>query len=452
MRMSVSKVNATRRNRGCIYCAKKEIYNEGGVRSKKARLKMRRLDYDDILQMYKCISLNYTARQIARKLHVSPSTVYRLIEKNLEIRRKKPDFVSARYRDCQHIAICQRKVRECPPACAGFQSFLCPKLRRFPFLCDFCEAKSYCGKERHFWNPVEVYGKRIQRGKEARKRLSLSEKRRTAFDGWITPLIRQRLSIEAIHSQHPESFPVSPSTVRRWIDAGRLTARRIDLLRAVAFRSRKPYERRRPSDQDPLAKFEHTYQYFLDHLQAHPLASVIEMDTVHGLKTEQRKLLTFYHRQSHLQFGVLIPNLFPSSVRKVLAQLHDLLGNHFSLLFEVILADNGPEFDELIPGSVDSVTGEVLSRVFYTRPYRSGDKGGCERNHELFRYLVPKGHGLADLMQEDINFMFSKINSYPRESLNWKTPIDVFKQSFPREILDKLQIRLIPLDEINLKG
>ena len=32
-KMSVSKVNATRRNRGCIYYAKKRIINEDGVRS-----------------------------------------------------------------------------------------------------------------------------------------------------------------------------------------------------------------------------------------------------------------------------------------------------------------------------------------------------------------------------------------------------------------------------------
>jgi IS30 family transposase len=84
-------------------------------------------------------------------------------------------------------------------------------------------------------------------------------------------------------------------------------------------------------------------------------------------------------------------------------------------------------------------------------PYNSGDKGGCERNHELFRYLVPKGRGLSDLMQEDIDFMFSMINSYPRESLNWKTPIDVFKQLYPKDILDILHLKKVPLEEVTLK-
>jgi IS30 family transposase len=175
------------------------------------------------------------------------------------------------------------------------------------------------------------------------------------------------------------------------------------------------------------------------------------MDTVHGLMSEEPKLLTFYHRQSHLQFGVLIPNLRPASVTNVIGLLQKKLGVLFQPLFEVILADNGNEFDELIPAAIDSETGEVYSNVFYTRPYNSGDKGGCERNHELFRYLVPKGHGLSDLMQKDIDFMFSMINSYPRESLKWKTPIDVFKQYFPKDILDLLSIKSVPLENVTLK-
>ena len=412
---------------------------------------MPRLEYDDLLHIYKCISLNFTAKQIAKKLHVSASTVYRVIENNVEARKKTNECHSTRYRDCQHIGECRKTIRQCPVSCDRFKAFLCPKLAKFPFICDFCESRGYCVKERHYWNPINVYSKRTLKWKEDRSHLSLTPKKMTAFDEWITPLIKKRLSIEVLHSQYPEAFPVSVSTVRRWIDKGYLHTRRIDLLRAVSFKVKKQYGDRRPSDRNLLAKFEHTYPYFLNHIHINPQASIIEMDTVHGLQSEERKLLTFYHRQSHLQFAVLIPNLNPASVTRVFRDLQNLLGQHFPLLFDVVLADNGIEFDELIPASVHADTGEILSHVFYTRPYRCGDKGGCERNHELFRYLVPKGHGFSDLMKEDINFMFSMINSYPRESLNWKTPIDVFKQTFPKEILDKLQIKSVPLAEINLK-
>jgi IS30 family transposase len=412
---------------------------------------MSRLGYDDILCIYKWISMNFTASQIAMKMHVSASTVYRLIQNNVEIKLRTKEYANLRTKACQHLHECLKTRKDCPDICERFQKYLCPKLSAFPFICDFCEARGYCTKERHLWNPLDVYSKRIQRLKETRRHLSLSTKKVSAFDAWITPMIKKHLSIEVLYSRFPLYFPVSPSTVRRWINQEHLGARRIDLLRAVSFKVKKQYGIRRPSSQNPLAKFEHTYQYFLDYVQVHPRSSIIEMDTVYGLMSEERKLLTFYQRQSHLQFAVLIPNLYPASVSRVLVDLQRRLGIHFSTLFDVILADNGPEFDELIPTAVHSVTGEILSHVFYTRPYRCGDKGGCERNHELFRYLVPKKHGFSDFMQEDINFMFSMINSYPRESLNWKTPIDVFKQLFPKEILDQLHIQPVPLAEINLK-
>ncbi len=413
---------------------------------------MARIDYDGILTIYKDLSMDLSASEIATKMNISPSTLYRLIESNIEVKMNTKEYLMCyRYHDCIHLSECKKTVKQCPNICERFQKNLCPKLKKFPFICDFCEARPVCKRERHFWNPVDVYLNREKRLKETRSHLMISKRSLSIFDEWLTPLVKKQLSIEAIHSKYPEAFPVSTSTVRRWIDQSYLMARRIDLRHAVCFRINKRYLYHRPSNRDPLAKFGHTYPYFLEFIKQHPQTSIIEMDTVYGLMSEERKLLTFYHRQSHLQFGILIPNLYASSVNRELMHLQKRLDQQYSKLFEVILADNGLEFDDLIKASTSQDTGEIFSNVFYTRPYNSGDKGGCERNHELFRYLVPKGHRLSDFTQEDINFMFSMINSYPRESLKWKTPIDVFKTFFSKDILDVLAIKEVPLNEINLK-
>lgn len=412
---------------------------------------MSRLGYDDLLTIYKYISLDLSASQIAKKMKISTSTLYRLIANNIEVKKRESYSLSFHFRDCKSVSECKKTIKRCPDVCDRFEKYLCDKLCHFPFICDFCESKTYCGKERHLWNPVLVYQGRIERLKKTRSHLSLSKAKIEAFNDWLRPYIKRKCSIEVIHSQYPHAFPVSTATVRRWIDKGVMTIRRIDLLHAVTFKTKKQYALRRPSSMNPLLKYGHTYPYFLDYINTHPVASIIEMDTVHGLMSEEIKLLTIYHRQSHLQLGILIPNSRPISVTRVLQKLQQDLGKWFTPLFEVILADNGFEFDELIPASINSETGEVYSNVFYTRPYNSGDKGGCERNHELFRYLVPKGHGLSDLTQKDIDFMFSMINSYPRESLNWKTPIDVFKKYFPSDILNLFSLKSVPLESLNLK-
>ena len=412
---------------------------------------MSRLGYDDLLTIYKYISLDFSATQIAKKMKISASTLYRLIAGNIEVKKREGFSLSFHFRDCKYVSECKKIMKRCPDNCERYDKYTCPKLLKFPFICDFCESRAYCGKERHLWNPVLVYQRRIERLKKTRSHLSLSKTKIESFNDWLRPFIKKKCSIEVVHSQFPHAFPVSTATVRRWIDRGAMTIRRIDLLRAVTFKTKKQYALRKPSSVNPLLKFGHTYLYFLDYIKAHPETSIIEMDTVHGLISEEIKLLTFYHRQSHLQLGVLIPNLRPTSVTRVIQKLQRDLGKLYNSLFEVILADNGIEFDELIPASINSETGEVYSNIFYTRPYNSGDKGGCERNHELFRYLVPKGHGLSDLTQKDIDFMFSMINSYPRESLSWKTPIDVFNHYFPKDVLDLLSLKKVPLEDVTLK-
>lgn len=411
---------------------------------------MPRLDYEDLLKIYKLISLNYSAYNISKIMHIHPSSLYRLIKNNLKI--KQANFNRTyRYRNCIHLPECRKLVNYCPDNCEQFEKYLCSKLKSFPFICDFCKGKNYCRKEHHFWNPDQVYLKRIDRLHDSRSHITLTNKQLKSFDQWLSPQIKQRKSIEVIHATYPEMFPVSTSTVRRWINQSRLSIRRIDLLRAVSFKVKKQYRYIRRKNSNPLAKYGHTYNLFKDYINANPQASVIELDTVHGVQNEKTKLLTIYHRFTHLQLGFLIPNLNPTSVNKIIRSLQSKLSDNFQILFEVILADNGIEFDQLMDCSVNTDTGEVLSHVFYTRPYRSGDKGACERNHELFRYIVPKGHKLSDFNQKDINFIFSMINSYPRKSLNWKSPIDVFLETYPKALLDSLSIQLIPLDDINFK-
>jgi IS30 family transposase len=411
---------------------------------------MSRLDYEELLKIYKLISLNYKAYQISSIMHIHPSTLYRLIKNNIRI--KTFDYThNYRYKTCAHLKDCRKKIKFCPSKCERYVKYLCSKLKSFPFICDFCEAKLYCKKEQHYWNPDQVYLKRKDRLKLSRSHMTLSTKELKYFDEWLSPQIKQKKSIEVIYAHSPDMFPVSTSTVRRWINHSKLSIRRIDLMRAVSFNPNKLYRYKRRANQDPLAKYGHTYHYFKEYLDLNPQVSIMEFDTVHGIQNESTKLFTIFHRLTHLQLGFLIPNLNPASINNVLHSLQNTLSHDFQALFQVILADNGIEFDQLIDSSINNETGEVLSRVFYTRPYCSGDKGACERNHELFRYIVPKGHKLSDFNQKDINFIFSMINSYPRKSLNWKTPIDVFLKSFPKRILDALSINAIPLDDINFR-
>ena len=395
--------------------------------------------------------MSHSAREISLALEINPSTIHRLIKNNIHVLPIRQVLRNYPMKDCVHLQICRKTIKRCPDECERYIKWVCPRLKKFPFVCNFCPDKKRCAKEKYIFDPDKAFKNRQDRLVESRKCISISNKSFKAFNQWLSPLIKNGIGIETLFNEYPNEFPVSTSTLRKWINNGYLSVKRIDLRRAVTYKVKKQYNYKRPYGYDPLVKFGHTHSFFLNYIKTDPKASIMEFDTVHGLATDKAKLLTMYHRETHFQIGILIENIKVSSVNKALSNMQKLLGNVFSTIFEIILADNGFEFDGLMDQSINTETGEVLSQVFYTKPYCSGDKGGCERNHEFFRYYIPKGHSIQHLKQKDINMMFSQINSYPRESLNWRSPLDLFKKKFSTKIIAMLDYQKVDVLDINFK-
>jgi len=184
----------------------------------------------------------------------------------------------------------------------------------------------------------------------------------------------------------------------------------------------------------------------------HPGFNVVQLDTVHGKKGDKKCVLTIYDVASKTQLGILIELFTAAEVKDKVSEIRSLIGDDaYFKMFKVLIADNGPEFDELYNLEIDDETGEKWARVFFTRPYRSGDKGACERNHEFFRYILVKGKTMNELNQEDLDLYFSMINSYPRKSLNGRCPIDVLDEIYGKDFHQKLRLKRLSLKEINFK-
>ena len=74
----------------------------------------------------------------------------------------------------------------------------------------------------------------------------------------------------------------------------------------------------------------------------------------------------------------------------------------------------------------------------------------CEKNHGLFRRIVPKGNSFKDFKQSDIDTIFSHINSYPRASIKNKSPNDLFILEYSLIIFVLLNINKIAIKDIRL--
>ena len=82
---------------------------------------------------------------------------------------------------------------------------------------------------------------------------------------------------------------------------------------------------------------------------------------------------------------------------------------------------------------------------------QSSQKPHVENNHNYIRDVIPNSYPMDSLAQNDIDKMFSHINSVPRLSLGDKSPYEIFCFMYGKEAADFLNIIGIPRDSVVLK-
>ena len=90
------------------------------------------------------------------------------------------------------------------------------------------------------------------------------------------------------------------------------------------------------------------------------------------------------------------------------------------------------------------------TKIFFCEPNHPEQKGGCERNHELIRYVIPKGTNLDQYNQSQINLMMNHINSYCRKELYGCSPVDAAMTMYPKDFLTLLGIERVHPAEVTL--
>ncbi|MDE7377058.1 MAG: IS30 family transposase [Muribaculaceae bacterium] len=86
-----------------------------------------------------------------------------------------------------------------------------------------------------------------------------------------------------------------------------------------------------------------------------------------------------------------------------------------------ITTDNGFEFREHA-----WLAKKIGATVYCAAPYCPGQKGAVENANKLFRQYFPKGTDFHHVEQAEMDAIQRKINSRPREKLNFDSPKNVF--------------------------
>ena len=323
----------------------------------------------------------------------------------------------------------------------------CPRTSKFPYCCNGCNRILSCSRDLYLYDAYGANENSIRRLRESRRRNDKKQVAIEAINRLLTPQILGKQSIEVARLGKEEILP-SAMTIRRYCNDGLLAFRNIDLPRTVRFRVKKEYK----SDNRHVGVRILYGRLYSDYLKWMGEGSHrrLEIDTVIGLQTDKCAILTIFDPITKLQFGFLVKR-GAEALNRTLLDFYEKCQISSTDLFDVILTDNGSEMQGLPEIESEAETGLVRFKVFYCDPYRSNQKGGCERNHVLIRRLYQKGRSMDTLQVEDVKRMFSLANSYPRKSLGFRSPIDVFKSKYGDGLLELLGYEEIPLTHLNFK-
>lgn len=354
---------------------------------------------------------HYSLSKIAKELNVASVTVYREINRNCTyLLGKKVKFMHYKKDDPRVI---------------------CSKHNKFPYVCNGCIAISKCAKNQKTYNAYVAEDKYQLSLRSSRSNPRIKSKALKQLDDKVANRVKAKQSLYHI-LETDKSINVSESTLRRYINKGYLSCMTMDLPRTIRFEVKKDkYVRTRPLPAEVINN--RTYLDYLDYISSINRVT-LQLDTIIGKADDHRCILTIFESKSRLQLGFIISRSAKAVNNKVKWLIDLLISNDNKLFFDSILTDNGSEFKLLPLLESNEETGEFYFRTFYCNPYASYQKGGCERNHELFRYFYSKGKTLDYVSQNELNQVFSHINSLKRKSLNGLTPIEVFESLYSIDV------------------
>lgn len=241
---------------------------------------------------------------------------------------------------------------------------------------------------------------------------------------------------------------VSERTLYRLVDYNLFEARNIDLPRKVRYSKRR---QKKHVKVDRQCRINRTYQDYQNFLKLHPGLPITEIDTVEGTRGG-KVLLTIHFVQSEFMLAFLRDSNDARSVADIFERLYlELRPDRFMELMPVLLADNGSEFSDPLAIETDS-QGNRRTNVFYCDAGAPYQKGSAERNHEMIRYVIPKGSSLDRFTQKDISLMMNHINSYNRKSIGDKCPYELFSYLYGEEILPLLGCERIAPNDVTLNA
>ena len=401
------------------------------------------LSLDDRNTIEEELNQGSTFTQIADILSKHPSAISKEVRRNFST--IKPSSFNNSFNRCEYKRSCKlsnvcgkncniscKNCKDCNKLCYNFKpEEPCTKLKKPPYVCNGCLKRNGCRKDKFVYKSKEadiIYHELLI---SSRQGINKTEAQLNDLSSTIVPLVKKGHSMAAILMNNPD-LDISEKTLYNYVNNGYFKGiNNIDLPRKVKY---KPRNKNSKEPKNTTNREHRTYEDYLAYMEKHPYANVVQIDTVEGIKGG-KCLFTLIFVNSNFMLAFLIDSQTKEEINNNFDIIKKIFGKAFLTQFEVILTDNGKEFQD--PDYIEKYSDTEKVHLFYCDPGKSCQKGKVEKNHELIRYVLPKGSSFDNLTQSDINILMSNINSYPREELNKCCPFDLANMLIGKEFIDK---------------
>ena len=312
--------------------------------------------------------------EIAKILEKDPTTIAKEIKRNFSI--IKPSTFNNSFNKCEFKHSCKLKnvcgkscstlcknCSKCNELCYNFKKEEgCPKLKRPPYVCNGCTKRKKCRKEKSVYKSKEadiIYHELLI---SSRQGINKTPNQLQELSSTIIPLVKKGHSMAAILMNNPD-LDISEKTLYNYVNNGYFSGiNNIDLLRKVKYKPRRKIQKDPRNTQNRKNR---TYEDYISYMEKHPCANVVQIDTVEGIKGG-KSLFTLIFTNSNFMLAFLIDSQSKGEINTKFDIIKQFFGKSFIKQFEVILTDNGSEFQD--PDYIEKYSDTEKVHLFYCDP------------------------------------------------------------------------------------
>lgn len=385
---------------------------------KKTEKKNKHMTLDDRIEIQECLCKGMTFKAIGERIGKSQTTISR------EIKLHMQPYTNSYVRSDE----------------------VCLMLLKAPFVCNGCEKKgrSSCPYHRQIYSAKSAQATYEGLLTEARSGIPLNKEAFYETERLISDAVRRGQHV--YHAIQASKLPVSTATVYRHIQKKYYSIGVIDLPRAVKF---KPRNTNNLETIPAQSKKGRTYDEYLDFIEQNNSLPIAQLDTVIG-RIGGKTIMTVHFVNSDFMFGLLLENKTAAEATDKIQKLKLRLREHsfhFGDIVPLLLTDNGGEFSN-ISAFENDIDGNNETKLFFCKPRSPQEKPHIEKNHTMFRDIVPGGTSFDDFTQETVDHIFSHVNGVKRKQFNGKSAFDIFAFSYSSELAAVFGISEIPAEKV----